>query len=189
MIAENGEPLGRLFNQSKVEQNYTAEDVIVAKGGGLFHTSSFFYRHECILNKPACYSVKGIGDYPTAIFLSTRGYVHFFPQVMSAYRVGSQNSWVKNMTKCSQGVITANENLISALTDMNAETEGVYASAFERAIQLYEFDNCVVKNEFLKIFKNKKMRIILMEMPTIQQLKLIVKMQQNRLYEVLKVKR
>ena len=188
-ISENGDPLGILFNGNQEERDYSVEDVIIAKGGGLFHTSSFFYRVKDVLKMPSYYLVKGLGDYTTAIYLSMRGYVHYFPQVMSAYRVGAQTSWVRKMTAQPNRMSDVNENLIKTLEMIDTETQRTYTAAFTRVIQMYRFDNCVLANDGIEILLNKEMRTVLKQRPQMQQLKLIGKMCRNKLYGCLKRKK
>ena len=90
-IKESGENTRHLFNKSKKEQDYDANDVIACGGGGLFHTSTFMYPRNLRNEMPESFSMTGIGDYPLAMYLATRGTVHFFPSVMSKYLINRLN--------------------------------------------------------------------------------------------------
>ena len=55
-ISENGNDLDVLFNNCKLDQEYTTIDVIKAGGGGLFHTSSFFLEKRVWVGNPERFS-------------------------------------------------------------------------------------------------------------------------------------
>ena len=81
---------------SKVDRKFSVGEVIEG-GGGLFTTSSMFYRTELAKIKPDFYDiVPNISDYPLVINLSLLGTVYYMEKAMSSYRVGDKGSWTAN---------------------------------------------------------------------------------------------
>lgn len=69
---------------------------LLFEGGICFHLSSLVFRREFFFY-PEEFHIKGVGDYPRGIFLALCGKIYYFPQIMSVYRYGTENSWtVKN---------------------------------------------------------------------------------------------
>lgn len=154
-IKENGEETGQKANESMIDRDYSASDVIAVGGGGLFHTSSFCYRLNIRKNIPEYMRLERIGDYPLAMYCAMCGNVHFIGRTMSAYRMLSDGSWSKR-TKKNQTSI--DENIINMLTTTNKETDYKYADAIEKAITRYQFKICVQNKDLRKILSNKNIR-------------------------------
>lgn len=174
MIDESGVSLKKYFNYNNQDADYNAEDVIKNGPGGLFHTSSFFYKTELRRKKPREFEMKYVGDYPLAIYLSCNGYVHYFAQTMSRYRVGSTGSWVKanNQNKCSK--VLHLEDMIESLKRMDAYTHKRYHSQFCKVVDTAEFELSECKigtiktlqiSRYRNTFKNfsikKKVKVLL----------------------------
>lgn len=140
-----GEPLGARVNGSGTERDYGAEEIIRAYGGGLFHTSSFLCRRGVLFERPAPFEVRGIGDYPLAIYAAATGRVHYLPQTMSCYRVGHPGSWTARTLGVPERKIAHYERLSAALEQMDRATGGRYAAAFDDAR-----DDCVFQILFAK---------------------------------------
>lgn len=158
MINEDGSSRDIYFNQCKENRDYSAKDIIEATGGGLFHTSSFFYRYADRAKMTDAFQIDGIGDYSLAIFLSTLGHVHYFPEVMSCYRVGAVNSWVQREMGNRNRAIMFNKIVIKALKKMDIETKHIYEKSFSAAILKYEYRVCKLEFNLKKINKNNKLK-------------------------------
>lgn len=175
MINEDGSSRDTYFNQCKESQDYSAQDIIEATGGGLFHTSSFFYRYVDREKMTDAFQIDGVGDYPLAIFLSTLGYVHYFPEVMSCYRVGSVNSWVQRTMGNRNSAITFNKNAINALHKMDVETKGIYKKSFSAAILKYEYRVCKLELNLEKINNDNKLKALFEQEPYTYKFKFYIK--------------
>lgn len=82
-------------SRGEVEADFSTEEIIRGDGG-MFGTNSMFFRSEYYL-LPSLYRGWGVGDYPSMIYLSLMGRVHYFPTLMSAYRVFAEGSWSERM--------------------------------------------------------------------------------------------
>ena len=139
LIDEKGLSLQRFINNESQDCDLSAETIIKSAGGGLFQTSSVFLRSSVLFEKPDCFAIKGIGDYPLAIYLSSRGRVHYLSRVMSCYRVNSIGSWSLKLKKDKKSRKAFFSDAISGLNAMNAYTNRRYDSAFKYAIKEFTF--------------------------------------------------
>lgn len=114
--------------------------MIISRPGAVCHTTSFFYRREYLLERPAFVTaIQGVGDYPLAIYWSLKGKVYYFPEVMSVYRINSEGSWTKRMRKNKEMNIRTQKQFIQMLKMADDYSEGRYHDAFADAIEMREF--------------------------------------------------
>lgn len=165
MMDEKGNSIKKMFNSSKVNVDYDAAQVIGKGPGGLFHTSSFFYRTELRDCRPDAFVMKYVGDYPLAIYLSCNGYVHYIGKVMSKYRVGSVNSWVKASNKDTNKKLQHIEDEIQSLNRMDVYTELHYHEQFQQVIGRDEFECSVLKEGLIGTLRNSYYRRIFNRYP------------------------
>ena len=175
-IAEDGNDLHLVFNTSATDTEYSTEEIIKAGGGGLFHTSSFFWRKKYGLSVPDSFKIKGIGDYTRAIYLSTVGDIYYFGKVMSAYRIGSVNSWMKSTTGNTDKMTHHIELIVAGLERMNQYTERNYNEAFNLAIAQNKFRLCEIKRDYKNIFRDPVLLSVYKEKSLTQKLKIWLKM-------------
>ena len=140
IITEDGLLTDEWFNYSLDERDYSIDEIIMARGGGLFHTSSFFVRGTVKRMDPA-FIVPGIGDYNYAIFLASKGSVHYFPETMSCYRTGSVNSWVKSQHADTTRIVNFNKHLIEGLYRIGVSLNGEHDYAIKSTINQYKLSN------------------------------------------------
>lgn len=176
-INEEGKSLNKFFNIETKDRDYTAKDVIEAGGGGLFHLSSFMYLFEDALVRPEEFYIRQVGDYSLAIWLSTLGNVHYFGRVMSAYRVGSINSWVKkNVKNASKSKkIEYYQRLIDSLKKMSDYTKGKYKDSFGFMIDQYEIQKLILSGNIDMVLKNKNYKKVYKTIPVSRRIKMFVK--------------
>lgn len=175
MMQEDGTPKNAYFNYAGTDRDYTAEDVIAAGGGGLFHTSSFVFQTQHRHDRPADFTIAGIGDYPLSIYLSTRGTVHYIDRVMSMYRVGSSGSWVKKNSATSEKVLARSNLEVQELDKLDRMTGHKYTAAFQTAKNRTMY-RCYLKCGMLgHIFKSPALRAMFNQNSLKQKVKLIVK--------------
>ena len=174
-INENGNKLDIVFNQEENEVNYGVSDVIRAKGGGLFHTSSFFYRREIRDKMPQYLLRASIGDYPFAIGAALYGPVHYYPLTMSAYRVAAKGSWSQNNKKHPQASLDVRNEIIELLNLLDDDTCSLYHDAIAYAIDQYKYDICSIKGDFHTIIHDKNLLNIYKNKPLKERIKLILK--------------
>ncbi len=129
-IDAEGHELMRVNGYNK-DKDYSANDIIAAGGGVLFHTSSFLARTAILQAKPDEISIEGIGDYPNAIHLSMQGNVHYFSNVMSCYRVGVPGSWSTRESNTVEKMLKRNRICLDAMNRMDEYTHGKYKKGFD----------------------------------------------------------
>lgn len=105
----------------------------IEKGGGYFGTNSMFYRTRD-RQKPEEFCNWGVGDYPTAIWLASLGYVHCLHETMSAYRKNALGSWTSNNKTSYYKSKKATLNIIRGLEQIDEYFRFAYSDSFEVAI-------------------------------------------------------
>ena len=155
IILEDGQLTDRWFNYSCCDNDYTVDDVIRAKGGGLFHTSSFFFRAKDAII-PQSFRIQGIGDYSSSIYRAFLGYVHYFHDTMSCYRTGSVNSWVKGIHENNNKIIEFNLRLIVGLQHIGEVIGKDHKGAISSALRQYSLDNFLYMNSRWRVFLTPK---------------------------------
>ena len=158
-IDENGNDIGQNVNDCIEERDYNANEVIAAGGGGLFQTSSVFCRLDDRIKMPSEFRFPGMGDYQLAIYLSTKGYVHYIPKVMSAYRLGSIGGWTDRLKRDPKKYISHFENMIQWLKRLNKYLDYKYDKGFSDAITKHQYQLWLYKNYVWHIVFNRNTRL------------------------------
>lgn len=117
---------------SSEECDFTIEDAILG-GGSLYATNAVFYKRE-FLRMPSALCNWGVGDYPRSIYLAMMGKVHYFPQVLSAYRMFAKGSWSSGMKRDRSREVRSVEKRIDGLKRFDAFTGYVYHETVAGAI-------------------------------------------------------
>ena len=146
-----------LVNASKEDKDISTEEIIQWKKG-LFHTSSYMYRSE-FAEIPCIFSVKGIGDYPRALYLATCGKVRYLSKVMSVYRYMVPESWSQRMYKSEDAgnkYIAHCQNRITMLKKVDEYTSGKYTECIRKVIRRNEYNILYLMNDLRKIKKEYK---------------------------------
>lgn len=149
-INENGERLGVLFNSAKYDYDISTDEIIEAGGGGRFHTSSFFIEKACFYSRPESFFIRGLGDYPLAIWASLCGNVHFLSGIMSLYRENSLGSW-SDKNKNINADIMNKEQLILGLKKMDEYTKYKYHHSFKKQIIFKEYQIIKLKGNYYNL--------------------------------------
>lgn len=163
-INSEGTPVGKNSNSLDHDQDLLVEDIIVAGGGGLFHTSSCIYRIADRLNMPKEYFIKGVGDYPLALYLASKGKVHYIGKTMSAYRVMVSGGWTDRMLKDKKRYVKHMNNMAEYLKKINELTNRKHEPAFKKAIAKHRVFAMSVGGCSWRVLVDKDMRTILKEM-------------------------
>lgn len=175
MIDENGKSKNVYFNRSLVEQDYSAEEIIECGGGGLFHTSSFVMRADIRLAKPKEFKIMDIGDYTQAMYLAMKGRVHYLPETMSKYRVGSINSWIKKKNSNIEIYKDYTQRIINDLEQINELTLYKYSKSFEKAKKRIEYNLLLKQKKIFYILRNKQYNVFFYEKTLLERCKIVVK--------------
>ena len=174
-INEPGEALNMLCNPLTEDKDYYIDEVISAGGGTLFHTSSYFYRSDVRIAIPDVFVMKSIGDYPVAIYMATKGYIHYMADVMSAYRVGALESWTNRFNQSKEARIKFYQEMMQALDKMNAYTNYKHDTSFRKIYRENEYLYLFETSQRSKILKDDEYRIRYKENTAIVRLKHWVK--------------
>ncbi len=137
IVDNNSKPIGKKINPSNEDYDVSTEDIIAMGGGGLFHTTSCIYRVADRVNMPKEYLIKGVGDYPLALYLSSIGKVHYIGKTMSAYRTSVSGSWTDKLMKDKKRYVKHMNNMVEYLKKINEFTDGKNQDAFKKAIAKY----------------------------------------------------
>lgn len=150
MINEDGSSSGEWFNYCTEERDFSLDEIISARGGGLFQTSSYFWPAKDFV-VPKEFGIKGIGDYPLAIYRASRGRVHYLPEVMSCYRIGSANSWVRKNHADPEKLRAFTRNMTEGLERISKVLGGGHANAVKDAEDQYLLDDLIRTHGALRL--------------------------------------
>lgn len=153
------------------ECNVTTNQVIY--GGGEFcATSSLLFKAKYAMEFPQYRDMVPIGDYPLQVMLSTKGPMHYFPEIMGAYRTGHEESWSTSMGKAGRYSAEYLDFLqieVNWLKEFDKETRGKYKDSVHyrigrAALDLYvghrvSFDE-LKENASQISFGRKKVKIL-----------------------------
>lgn len=132
----------------------------IRRGSGAYHTSSVMYRRELAFDRPEFVTaVKGIGDYPQAIYMSMMGKIHYIPRVMSVYRWNTAGSWTNRMVFDTEKIIRNNQALERMLVMADEYSNGAYHEDFLRAQQLCQYKILKAKGDFRAAMAHPHYRI------------------------------
>ena len=138
VINEDGSFSNSWLNYTLHDLDYSIDDIIRSRGSG-FHTSSFFYR-SLYLELPNQFFIEGVGDYNRAIYLSSKGNVHYICETMSCYRIGSTNSWTVRTHRNIDQLRSFYSSMIHGLIRIGEELGEEHDKAIKEAINQYELD-------------------------------------------------
>lgn len=144
----NGNIIGE-FRASESDRDFDTNEVILG-GGGLFGTNSMFYRSD-FRELPEEFLNWGVGDYPTTIYLSLCGNVHYINQSLSAYRFCAKGSWSEKYQD-KDIAIDSNILLISGLRRIQKVYFGQFDDAIEQIIMETKVNNAVLNKDIKAVF-------------------------------------
>ena len=138
------------------EENRTVgtEEILT---GWKFATNSVLYRKSArdVLEIPYQQNCAN-GDFATVTYLSLKGKVYYFSDIMSAYRetsVGSMNwVWKRNAAKYVQG----RRDFAQMLERIDSYTEGVYHTVIDEHISRVEFSIAYTEGDLRKAKEYKE---------------------------------
>lgn len=169
-----------LFPQKEERDIPFAE--ICLHGSGGYHASSLLTKKEYWFAKmPAWYYMgNGIGDYPFAIYLALQGPIHFFPGIMSVYRIFTPSSWSRqNMMGSLEKQEKIHRDLIKMLEAVRSSDGKKYAKELTDAIAFQ-------KKDIFELYRGKnvpsrKKLQLFLEQPYSNKKKLVLDMVQYKL--------
>lgn len=174
-IYAEGNRTAGIVNNSNEEKDYDAVEIIETGAGKICQTSSYFCRMHLITEMPDCYRMKTVGDHPLLIYMAIQGYIHYFPDVMSVYRVCTPNSWTSRQNKSRYKRLLFYRELIDFFTKLNEYTMYEYNEAIERTICKNEYYYNLESFQLKKVMEIKEQKKLFEEEPVINKLKIIIK--------------
>ena len=147
-IFENGKSTGKFFNPSNKEQDYDFKAIALSEPSAYFHFSSLMWRHDTFKRKVPAFEMKGIGDYPMALYFATIGYIHYIPRTMSCYRLNSVGSWSSMMDSDSSKKVRQHQNMLDGFKSIDEYTKHKYSSVIKKAINREEAKIMVLENKY-----------------------------------------
>lgn len=75
-----------------IDQKFVMKDAILG-GGSFITTNSMFFHYKHITDLPTWFLKAPIGDLPLLLLLASKGKIGYLNDVMSTYRMMSDNSW------------------------------------------------------------------------------------------------
>lgn len=135
IAADTGEIVGEI-RPSKRDRDFSTAEVIEG-GGGVFATNTMMYQRRFISNRPSFIETAPAGDYPTFVYLSFVGEVHYIDRCMSVYRTGVEGSWTKRVLGTPDTSIEHYYRMISLLDDIDIYSCGRYQDSVAREKRKY----------------------------------------------------
>lgn len=129
---------------------YTVEEIIKS-GGRLFVTNSVIYVREKAIVRPKFYDMSPVGDYPLMILLALQGTVYYIDELMSAYRIGLENSWTNRTYSDADKTLNHFQRTVNMLNELNEYTDFEFNDVIEKRIKQVLFNIHLVQNKFDKI--------------------------------------
>lgn len=144
MRDESGENTIGYIAPSNCARSFSTDEVIRG-GGGLFGTNSMFFPARYYI-LPELYQKWGVGDYPSCIYLSTQGDIHYDPVIMSGYRVGSVGSWTLRMRN-KDYAIKNNQKIMRGLERFDKATSNQYSDAVIEIVDRFLLEQAMLEQD------------------------------------------
>ncbi len=129
------------------------EDILKWKNKA-FHTSSVMFRSEYFFY-PEQFSINKVGDYPRAIFLALKGKIYFYKDVMSVYRMYTNESWSSIYENgIPDKIEELNMQVIRMLENVDLYTNKRYYQIIEQTKKQRMYEIKLAQREFSILVKN-----------------------------------
>lgn len=185
LVNRNRIDLVRPWNGNKV---FTADDVILG-GGGMFSTNSMLFPTILAKKAPEFYLKCPVGDYPLTIYLSLKGKVFYFDDIMSAYRVAVSNSWSSRMQGNLQKNIEHVKKIEEMLKQVDEYSNFSYSDSIKKHITENRF-NLMIQQKMFKELKLGEYRDLYVKMNLNRKIKIFLKQYLPKMtYLLMRIKR
>ncbi|WP_297420723.1 glycosyltransferase [Clostridium sp.] len=120
---------------------------------GFIPTASRVYLKKTMEDIPDWYKTAVVGDLPSQLIITSKGYAYFMKDIMSVYRVGVENSATSNLFRINDEnkKIENQENLISILDNFNIYSQNKYSEKINERRKLYEYQLYFMKGDIKKL--------------------------------------
>ena len=148
-----------------------------------FQTASLLFRTE-YKDMPTEYYIRGISDYPRAVYLCSKGKIRYFHNTMSVYRSYVGGSWTdrfrNNITMQKELLI----NTKSMLLNISRNSPKEFEHPINQKLQDLEFQLCLIDSNYLEL--KKRYREQYSKLKIIARFKIITKYYFPNIYSYLK---
>lgn len=148
-------------------------------------TASRLYRKFTMEDLPKWYIKSIVGDFPSQIIITSYGYAHYIPQVMSAYRVGVKNSATFSLADGQENQIRNQKGRIEMYDNINSFLEYKYDYIFKQMKRESEFALMYLNGE-IKNIKKEEFKELYRKLSLKNRIKLHVKAYFPKIYDLLK---
>lgn len=130
-------------------RNFSVEEII-AGGGDLFDTNTFFCRKDTGNIRPDFYfkTKYSFSDYQLMIYLALAGDVYYMDKVMSVYRYKTPGSWTSRNIKETEDLRKYHQEVRDVLDEVDEYTEGKYHAIIEETKRDHGFFVLTLKKDF-----------------------------------------
>lgn len=149
-------------------------DDIIRGGGGFIASNSRVMRREYALNRPQAFSKAPVGDFPTQVYMATKGQVYYFADRMAAYRVLVEGSWTEryhNDPRLKEQMLTG---MIETIDEMDQYTQGAHSASFQYARGIRKLELRLLKHGF-KAHRDRESRSFYRALPLAMKLRFYAK--------------
>ena len=113
-------------------------------------------RKALLVDPPAFVrAVKTVGDYPLAIYLSLSGSIHYLPEVMSVYRIGTSGSWTIRIQRDRKNSIIMERDMIKMLDMADAYSKKEHHDFLMNRKLRCEYNLCMLERRYKDMFSPK----------------------------------
>ena len=148
VVRADSKVTGKLIRPSKENRIYSTEDMI--SWHVLLPTASSIYPKKLMDNPPEFYKNAPVGDHPLAIELSTRGYVYYMDEVMSAYRVMVKGSWTDRMNSAKLKIEYLYK-LLEMLKEFDRYSLYKYSDVVKKSMIIWEIEKLILEKNFSEL--------------------------------------
>ena len=145
----------RIVKYDAFDKNLELMDCVLC-GGQSFHTSSVLVKKNIYFYRPDFTKmIKGVGDYPLAIYYSLSGRIHYIGKVMSVYRHGTEGSWSKRVGANRKRMISILQSSIMMLQSADEYSKYEFHQIFEEGISRQQYQLIIANQKYKIAIKNK----------------------------------
>lgn len=171
-VSESGDSTNQFHPRKKIQTQIIPGNRIImnflSASPEMFQTSSYFFRKksigEYIGNPPDFIRLTRIGDTPTQLLLASKGDFLFLNEIMSCYRINSENSWSSQQKNNPQKQISTKQSAITYFRSYDVFTNKVYCKEIEKKCAMIEFEILRIKNDYKSMLK-KKNKLFFCDLP------------------------
>lgn len=143
---------GKMISSDITKVDYDAGEMIKI---GFIPTASRMYRKFTMDNPPSWYIHSSVGDFPSQVIITSYGYAHYIPSVMSVYRVGVENSAMYVMQDGDENQLKTQKGRIETYNNLNNFLDYVYDPIIKECKRGPEFVIAFLNGDIATIKKDK----------------------------------